>query len=45
MKKIVTNAIEMIIADFIKDKHGIDYVDIKKEENPYQQLSIWDIKE
>jgi uncharacterized protein YeaO (DUF488 family) len=33
-----------IIADFIKDKHGIDYIDIKKEENPYKQLSLWDFE-
>ncbi len=33
-----------IIADFIKSKYGIDYIDIKKEENPYKQLSLWDFE-
>lgn len=33
-----------IIADYIKSKYGIDYIDIKKEENPYKQLSLWDFE-
>lgn len=31
-----------ILADYIKEMYGLDYIDIKKEKHPYRQLSIWD---
>lgn len=34
-----------IIANYIKERYGIDYIDIKKEENPYHQLTLWDFTE
>lgn len=32
-----------LIADYLKKEYGIDYVDIKKTQDTYEQLSLWDI--
>lgn len=32
-----------LIADYLKKEYGIDYVDIKKTQDAYKQLSLWDI--